>query len=160
MVYGGFKMSKTEWYEGKEGKAQHLVYLNNKAKELQKLLNNEKTMIIRGAGGRKCPLGGRAKVGDDMFFVETGGDMIVTHKGIIAKVIESEKMATDESIAFIKKYEKELNLSKDQYERWAEKKFLAVYEVSNLEAIEPFQYKREKNMDDWIITDNIDKIKL
>ena len=41
-------MAKAEWYEGKEGKAEHLVYLNDKAKELQKLLDKEKTMIIRG----------------------------------------------------------------------------------------------------------------
>lgn len=152
-------MAKAEWYEEKEGKAQHLVYLNNKAKELEKLVNKEKTMIIRGAAGKKCPLGGRAKVNDDIYFVQTGGDMTVTHKGIISKVIESEKMTPEESIDFIKKYEKELNLSKDQYTRWAGKKFLAVYEISNLEEIEHFQYNRQNNMDDWIITDDINKIK-
>lgn len=153
-------MEKAEWYDGKDGRAEHLVYLNNKAKELEKLLNKQKTMIIRGAAGKKCPLGGRAKVNDNIYFVETGGDMIVTHKGIISKVIESEKMTPEESIDFIKKYEKELNLSKDQYDRWAGKKFLAVYEVSDLEEIKPFKYNREKNMDDWIITDDINKIKM
>ena len=116
-------MSKAEWYEGKEGKAEHLVYLNHKAKELEKLLNKEKTMIIRGAAGKKCPLGGRAKENDIIFFVETGGEMLVTHKGIISKVIESEKMTPEESINFIKTYEKELNLSKEQYDRWVGKSF-------------------------------------
>ncbi|MCP1103331.1 hypothetical protein M2454_001419 [Aequitasia blattaphilus] len=153
-------MAKAEWYQEKEGIAQHLVYLNAKAKELEKLLHNEKTMIIRGAAGRKCPLGGRAKVNDEIYFVETGGDMIVTHRGIISKVVESEKMSPDESIAFVEKYEKELNLSKDQYKRWAGKKFLAVYEISQLEEIESFKYNRESNMDDWIITEDINKIKL
>lgn len=153
-------MAKAEWYEGKEGNAEHLVYLNSKAKELQKLLDNEKTMIIRGAAGKKCPLGGRAKVNDTIYFVETGGDMMITHKGIISKVIESEKMTQEESIAFVGKYEKELNLSKDQYERWAGKKFLAVYEIAQLEEITPFKYNREKNMDDWMITEDINKIKL
>lgn len=152
-------MAKAEWYEGKDGKAEHLVYLNDKAKELEKLINNEKTMIIRGAAGKKCPLGGRAKVNDEIYFVETGGDMIVTHKGIISKVIESEKMTPEESEEFIKKYEKELNLSKEQYKRWNGKKFLAVYEISSLEEIESFKYNRENNMDDWIITDDINKIK-
>lgn len=152
-------MGKTEWYEGKEGKAEHLVYLNNKAHELEKLLNKEKTMIIRGAAGKKCPLGGRAKANDIIYFVETGGDMMVTHRGVISKVIESEKMTPDESVQFIKKYEKELNLSKEQYDRWAGKKYLAVYEISNLKEIPKFKYNREKNMDDWIITDDINKIK-
>ena len=153
-------MAKTEWYEGKDGKAEHLVYLNDKAKELEKLINKEKTMIIRGAAGKKCPLGGRAKVNDDIYFVETGGDMTITHKGVISKVIESEKMTPEESTAFIKQYEKELNLSKDQYKRWDGKKFLAVYEISKLEEITPFKHNRENNMDDWIITDDINKIKL
>lgn len=153
-------MKKTEWYEGKNEKAQHLVYLNDKAKELEKLINKEKTMIIRGAAGKKCPLGGRAKINDDIYFVETNGNMIVTHKGIISKVVESEKMTPEESVEFIKKYEKELNLSKDQYNRWAGKKFLAVYEISNLIEIEPFKYDRQNNMDDWIITEDINKIKL
>lgn len=153
-------MAKAEWYEGKDGKAEHLVYLNSKAKELEKLLNKEKSMIIRGAAGRKCPLGGRAKENDEIYFVETSGEMLVTYKGFISKVVESDKMTPEESIAFINKYEKELNLSKDQYDRWAGKKFLAVYEISNLEKIESFKYNREKNMDDWIITDDINKIKL
>lgn len=153
-------MAKAEWYEGKDGKAEHLVYLNKEGKELDKMLTGEKSMIIRGAAGRKSPLGGRAKVGDSTYFVETGGNMTVTHKGIISKVIESEKMTPDESIDFIKGFEDKLNLSKKQYERWAGKKFLAVYEISNLKEIQPFQYNREKNMDDWVITDDISKIKL
>jgi len=151
-------MSVSEWYEKKDGIAEHLVYLNKKASELEKLLNKSKTMIIRGAAGRKSPLGGRAKVGDYIYFVETNGNMLVSHRGIISKVIESEKMTPEESINFVKKYEKELNLSKDQYEKWAGKRYLAVYEISTIEKIEPFSYNREKNMDDWIITDDIKKI--
>lgn len=99
-------MSKTEWYEKKEGIAEHLVYLDSKALELEKLLNKEKNMIIRGANGKKCPLGGRAKVNDIIYFVQTGGSMIVTHKGIISNVIEKYQMTNDESKEFIKKYEK------------------------------------------------------
>ena len=152
-------MPKTEWYAGKDGKAEHLVYLNKEGQELKKLLEGKKTMIIRGAAGKKSPLGGRAKIDDIVYFVETGGDQTVTHRGVIAKVIETEKMTSEESIDFVNTYEKELNLSKKQYERWAGKKCLAVYEISNLEEVEPFKYNRESNMDDWIITDDINKIK-
>lgn len=153
-------MGKTEWYEGKEGRAEHLVYLSSEAKELEKLLSGEKKMIIRGAAGKKCPLGGRAKVNDIVYFVETGGDLIVTHKGIISKAIESEKMTPDESQLFIEKYKNELSLSKKQYERLNGKKFLAVFEINDVVEISPFKYNRESNMDDWIITDDINKIKV
>ena len=93
----------SSWVEGKEGVAEHLVYLNKEGKELQKLLAGEKNAIIRGAAGRKSPLGGRAKVGDRVYFVETGGDLLVTHRGMIENVIETEKMTPEESQQFIQK---------------------------------------------------------
>ncbi len=40
-----------------------------------------------------APLGGRAKINDLVYFVETGGDLTITHRGILANVIESEKMS-------------------------------------------------------------------
>ena len=149
----------SSWVEGKEGVAEHLVYLNKEGKELQKLLAGEKNAIIRGAAGRKSPLGGRAKVGDRVYFVETGGDLLVTHRGMIENVIETEKMTPEESQQFVEQHQSELNLSKKQMERWAGKKFLAIYRISELEAIEPFTYQRGKNMDDWVITSSIEEIK-
>lgn len=152
-------MVKAEWSERKNEVAEHLVYLDRKAKELEKMLNNEKSMIIRGASGKKSPLGGRAKINDTIYFVETGGNMLVTHRGIISNVVEKYKMNPEEAINFIKEYDKQLNLSKEQYDRWSIKKCLAVYEIANIEAISPFKYDRHKNMDDWIITDDINKLK-
>ncbi|MDT2696897.1 hypothetical protein P7E43_07460 [Enterococcus gallinarum] len=149
----------SSWVEGKEGVAEHLVYLNKEGKELQKLLAGEKNAIIRGAAGRKSPLGGRAKVGDRVYFVETGGDLLVTHRGMIENVIETKKMTPEESQQFVEQHQSELNLSKKQMERWAGKKFLAIYRIAELEAIEPFTYQRGKNMDDWVITSSIEEIK-
>ena len=149
----------SSWVEGKEGVAEHLVYLNKEGKELQKLLAGEKNAIIRGAAGRKSPLGGRAKVGDRVYFVETGGDLLVTHRGMIENVIETEKTTPEESQQFVEQHQSELNLSKKQMERWAGKKFLAIYRIAELEAIEPFTYQRGKNMDDWVITSSIEEIK-
>ncbi len=149
----------SSWVEGKEGVAEHLVYLNKEGKELQKLLAGEKNAIIRGAAGRKSPLGGRAKVGDRVYFVETGGDLLVTHRGMIENVIETEKMTPEESQQFVEQHQSELNLSKKQMEHWAGKKFLAIYRIAELEAIEPFTYQRGKNMDDWVITSSIEEIK-
>ena len=152
-------MAKTSWYQARNGVAEHLVYLNHKADELQKFIDKKKSMIIRGANGKKCPLGGRAKINDIVYFVETGGGMMVTHRAIISNVVEKYKMSPDESAEFIKQYEKELNLSEEQYERWSTKKCLAVYEIANLEKISPFKYNRENNMDDWVITDDINKLR-
>ncbi len=152
-------MENRDWYQKRDGRAEHLVYLDNEGKELEKLLNRTKTMIIRGAAAKKSPLGGRAKEEDIIYFVEKGGDMIVNYRGVISKVIEQYKMTPEESTDFINQYETKLNLSDKQKTRWLGKKCVGLYEINRIEEIEPFKYNREKNMDDWIITDSIESIK-
>jgi hypothetical protein len=39
------------------------------------------------------------------------------------------------------------------------KKCLAVYEITDIKEIAPFKYDRKSNMDDWIITNNINRLK-
>lgn len=51
----------------------HIVYLNYKAKELENLKSGEKSMIIRGAMGRRIPYG-EVSVGDILYFIENKGD--------------------------------------------------------------------------------------
>ena len=46
----------------------HIVYLDAKAGELDKLLSDNKTMIIRGATGRKLPYG-RVSIDDVLYFI-------------------------------------------------------------------------------------------
>lgn len=152
------QVKKSDWYQRGEGPVSHLVYLNKEAGELPKLLSGEKTMVIRGAAGRKSPLGGRAQAGDAVYFVETGGDLLVSYCGRIKQVVESEKMTPEESVAFVETYQPQLRLTDKQQERWIGKKFLAVYEIEDIRKIDSFLYHREKNMDDWIITDDIRKL--
>ncbi len=148
-------MPQTSWYQKRSGHADHIVYLDKKAKELQKLISQEKTMIIRGAAGKKVPLGGRVKEGDMLYFVETGSNLMITHRAMVKQVIETDKMTEDESVRFVAFYQDKLKLASHQIERWAGKKFLCLVEVHPLEVLEPFYYHREKNMDDWIILDDV-----
>lgn len=85
---------------------------------------------------------------------------MVTHRALLTKVIEEYKMTPDHSRESINQFEKELNLSDKQKQRWLGKKCVGLYEIDHIEEIEAFKYNREKNMDDWIITDNIDDIKV
>ena len=47
----------------------HLVYLDNKGKVLEKIMSGKKTMIIRGAAGRKIP---HSRVFNDEVFIFHG----------------------------------------------------------------------------------------
>jgi hypothetical protein len=154
----GKTMSNT-YYQKVNGKAEHLVYLDHKAKELDKLLAGTKKAIIRGAAGKKSPLGGRVNVGDELYFVQTGGNMLVTHRAVVKNVHETDKMTEEESKRFVEDNQYRLDLAKHQYERWAGKKYLCVIEVEHVEPIMPFEYDRQSNMDDWVITSDINTLK-
>jgi len=150
-------MEKVKWYQRNEGMTDHLVYTDKKANELDKLLKGEKTKIIRGAAGRKCPYG-RVNIGDVLYFVENDGTKIIKAKCLVKSVYNSPKMEEDESNKLIDQNIKQLNLSVEQLKRWRGKKYLCLIEVENIQLIEPVKYQRENNMDDWIIVDNINEI--
>lgn len=152
-------MEKAEWYMSRDGHSDHLVYLDKKASELEKLLTNKKVAIIRGAAGKKVPLGGRVKINDTIYFVETGTSLMVVARANVKQVIETPKMTPEEASAFLNEYSTQLNLSSAQYDRWSSKKYLCIVFIDDITEIEPFKYQRLKNMDDWIITDDINKIK-
>ncbi|MDF1546338.1 MAG: hypothetical protein P1P88_00860 [Bacteroidales bacterium] len=63
----------------------HVVYVDYKAKELENLKNGSKTMIIRGAMGRKLPYG-RVNKSDVLYFIENKGDGLIKGKAIVDDV--------------------------------------------------------------------------
>jgi hypothetical protein len=136
----------------------HLAYCDHKAKELERLVNWDKSMLIRGAAGRKLPYG-RVFPGDIIYLIENDGKGLIKAKGVVSNVINSEKMTEEESKALIMKYMSRLQLTDGQLNRWAGKKFLCLIEIEEVIRIDPFTYERAGNMDDWIIVESIDEIK-
>lgn len=55
----------------------HLVYCDDKEKVLEKILDGSKTMIIRGAAGRKIPHS-RVFEGEKIYFIKKGTAKIST----------------------------------------------------------------------------------
>lgn len=49
---------------------EHLAYCDKKAKELEKTLGGSKTMLVRGAAGRKLPYG-RVSNGETIYLIGT-----------------------------------------------------------------------------------------
>lgn len=136
---------------------EHLVYCDAKAKVLDKILAGTKTMIIRGAAGRKLPYG-RVFEGESLYFVENNGNGLIKAKAAVKSVFNSEKMAEEESKAMVTKNQDKLNLTDAQVKRWAGKKYLCLIEIEDAEIIEPLKLDRQNNMDDWITVENIASI--
>ncbi len=138
----------------------HVVYLDHKANELEKLLSGQKTMIIRGAAGRKMPYG-RVEMDDTLYFIENDSSGVIKASGIVVSVLNSEKLTPEESIALVDAHQDKLALSKGQYQRWAGKRYLVLIEVNKLVELVPFKLDRQEfgNMDDWLPVGSIDQVR-
>ena len=133
----------------------HLVYLDNKEKELEKILNKEKTMIIRSAAGRKIPHS-RVHKGEVLYFMEKGSST-VTHKALVSHVENYVKLSEEEITSVLEINKEKLNLSKKQQKRWA-KRCMVLIEFTNLEELSPLSFEHQGNMDDWLILEKIEDV--
>lgn len=133
----------------------HLVYCDDKSKELNKILGGSKTMVIRGAAGRKIPHS-RVFVGEELYFMEKGSKKI-TAKAKVKDVQNFVKLTDDEITTTIEENNNKLQLTDKQKERW-HKKCLCLVEFDDVEEIAPLDFDHQGNMDDWLIIDKIEDV--
>ena len=138
----------------------HVVYLDSKAKELENLLNKSKTMIIRGAMGRKLPHS-RVNEKDTLYFINNNAEGQIKAKASVSFVFNSEKMTTEESKQLISKYQPQLQLTDAQFQRWAGKRYLVLISLKDIKEIPPFVIDKScfGNMDDWLLVEKIENVK-
>ncbi|HFL2405684.1 TPA: hypothetical protein ACG3IA_000658 [Clostridioides difficile] len=137
----------------------HLVYCDNAGKKgekvLDKILAGTKTMVIRGAAGRKIP---HSRVFEDelLYFMEKGTAKI-SAKATVKKVENYVKLTEDEISKILNEKQPKLNLSEKQKVRW-HKKCLCLVEFENVEEITPLDFDHQGNMDDWLIVEKIEDV--
>jgi len=138
---------------------KHIVYVDFKSKELEQLLSGKKTMIIRGAPGRKLPYG-RVNEEDILYFINNNGEGVIKAKGIVSKVFNSEKMDKETSNKLVQDNQDRLQLTEKQLTKWSGKRYIVLITVENIEEIKliNFDKSKYKNMDDWIILEDIENI--
>jgi hypothetical protein len=139
----------------------HIVYLDAKANELEKVLNGSKTLIIRGATGRKMPYG-RVNKEDILYFINNNSEGKVRAKAIVSNVFNSEKMTPEESKMLVQNNQKKLNLTDKQFQKWAGKRYIVLIEIKDTKEIKPFSIDKSNygNMDDWLPVEKIENIKV
>lgn len=139
----------------------HVVYVDAKAKEMERLMDGSKTMIIRGAAGRKMPYG-RVNEGDILYLMNNNGEGVAKARCRVTYVHNSKLMTKEESTALVDDHQNELQLTKPQYKKWAGKRYLVLIRVTEVEALQPFSVDRSDygNMDDWLPVEDIEKVKI
>jgi hypothetical protein len=137
----------------------HVVYLDAKAKELENLVNGNKSMIVRGAAGRKIPHG-RVYEGDILYFINNNGEGEVKAKGVVSRVISSGKLSVEESFETIIRHQDKLQLPDKQFEKLAGKRYLVLIGLDDIREVEPFLIDRSNftNMDDWLTVGRIEEV--
>jgi hypothetical protein len=133
----------------------HLVYCDNKEKVLEKILSGTKTMIVRGAAGRKIPHS-RVSEGEKLYFMEKGTGKI-SATAVVKSVQNYTKLTEEEINSVFDRNKEKLNLSLKQRERW-HKKCLCLVEFDNLKKITPLDFDHQSNMDDWLIIEKIEDV--
>jgi hypothetical protein len=133
----------------------HLVYCDDKEKVLEKILSGEKTMIVRGAAGRKIPHS-RVFEGETLYFMKKGTAKI-SAKAIVENVQNYVKLTDEETIKILADHQNQLHLSEKQKERW-HKKALCLVGFKDVEEITPLDFDHQGNMDDWLIIDKIEDV--
>lgn len=138
----------------------HLVYCDNTGKKgeriLDKILSGTKTMIVRGAAGRKIP---HSRVFEDeiVYFMEKGSALIVASATVKA-VQNYVKLTEEEIVKTLNDNQNKLNLTEKQRERW-HKKCLCLVEFEEVQQIDPpLAFDHQGNMDDWLMIDKIEDV--
>lgn len=137
----------------------HVVYCDKTGKkgerELDKILHGGKTMVIRGAAGRKIPHS-RVFENDVLYFMEKGSAKI-SAKAKVTHVENFAKLSDDEILRTLEANQDKLKLSDKQKIRW-HKKFLCLVEFDEIEEITPLDFNHQGNMDDWLIIEKIEDV--
>lgn len=133
----------------------HLVYCDNKSKELNKIADGTKTMVIRGAAGRKIPHS-RVFPKEELYFMEKG-TKVIKYKAIVSNVYNYVKLNDDEINKIIDENNDKLLLTDIQKERW-HKKCLCLIEFFDVKEIKPLSFDHQNTMDDWLIIDKIEDV--
>jgi hypothetical protein len=139
----------------------HVVYLDAGAQELANLIAGKKTMIIRGAAGRKMPYG-RVSVGDMLYFLNNDAEGLIRAKAKVKDVLNSEALTREESSKLIENHQAKLQLTDKQLKRWTGKRYLVLIEVEQVKEVKSFRVDKSDygNMDDWLPVGNISDVKL
>ncbi len=139
----------------------HVVYVDAKEKDLQKLLDGAATMLIRGAAGRKLPHG-RVNPGDRLFFIPNDGRTLVRAQAVVSSVMNSDKLSEEQSAALVQENMPRLQLAPAQVKRWSGKRYLVLIGLEQVQALEAFGIDRSAfgNMDDWLPVGDIESVRI
>ena len=129
----------------------HLVFLDTRAGELEKILSGMKTMIIKDTD----PIQTTAppvSPGDSLYFLRDNGECDVRVEATAVRVLYFTSSLDQDLSHTLKELQPRLQLTEDQYNCWSTKKQVLLVEFSSAHKIDVIRVAPGKTTDrsDWI----------
>ncbi len=134
----------------------HIVICDNKDSEYKKIINKERTMLIRGNNKRLIPHS-RIFINDELYFVNRGENEAYYH-AVVTNADSMSKLTSDEIDKIFSDNEQALNLSEKEIDRW-KKKCICLINFDNLEKCQtPLTIPNYTPLEDWIMVSSLDEL--
>jgi hypothetical protein len=129
----------------------HLVFLDARASELEKILSGVKTMLVKEFDPANYPLL-PVHPGDSLYFLRGQGDCAVRVKATVVRVLFFTKPFEEDLTDIMKEMQPKLHLTEDQYNDWSLKKQVQLVEFGAALKIGLIRVALNKIQDrgDWI----------
>jgi hypothetical protein len=137
----------------------HLVYLNARAGELEKILSGVKTMLVKEFDPSQTIVLS-VNPGDSLYFLRDPDDCDVRVKATVVRVLNFTKTFEEDSPHTLKAMQPRLQLTEDQFNFWAGKEYMQLVEFESAHKIGVIHVPSRKTTGslDWIAFDAINQI--
>lgn len=133
----------------------HIVICDNKFKELDKIINKERTVLLRGNASRRIPHS-RIFINDELYFVEKGSNKAFYH-AIVKNAESYSKLTSMEIDKIFENYSDKLKLCDEEINKW-KKKCLCIIEFERLECIDGIDIPHYTPLEDWIMVNSLEEL--
>ena len=133
----------------------HIVICDNKTKELDKIINKERTIILRGSATRRIP-NSRIFINDELYFVNKGENKSYYH-AIVTNADSYKALTKMEIDEIFVKYKDKLNLCDQEEKKW-KKKCVCLIEFKDLEKIDGIDIPNYSSLEDWIMVNSLEEL--
>jgi len=129
----------------------HLVFLDARAGELEKILSGVKTILIKESHPTQSS-SYPVNPGDSLYFLRDHNDCVVRVKATVVRVLFVSNHGEEDLNHVLKEMQPRLQLTEDQYNYWTAKQLVLLVEFGSAHKIELFQVGSNKIKDrsDWI----------
>ena len=133
----------------------HIAICDNKTNELEKLINKERTILLRGNNTRRIP-NSRIFINDEIYFVKKGEYKSCYH-AIVTNADSYRDLTSIEIDRLFDKLKDKLKLTLTEENKW-KKKCICVIEFKEFKQIPEIPIPKYSPVTDWIMVNDLTEL--